>query len=451
MKGIKKHVNVAIIGGGIVGGAIAKVLAEYTDIPKIALFEMGDTIGNLNSKVTNNSGTLHDSSTEHYDHAKSEIVCPAVGITETYFTKHVGFDPNLYRKGPKLLLGVGDEECSAVENRYNTFLDLHPDMQLIDSAEIARREPNVMKGRNLKESVIAISNDGYTVDFGLLAQYFVKDAMATGKLVRYMNTRIMERQIARAGDVYTLTDSKGCLYTADVVIFATGAYGLIAAKTLDIGNHLGILPIGGNFYDSVTPLLNGKVYTVQNPKRPFAAVHGDAEMHNSSVTRFGPTAIVLPTLLDGDWSTVMDFLRVSVPTWDGVATLAGILADSEMLGYMAQNMSFQLPLVGKDLFTQLARKIIPSLQSSQLVFHKGRGVRHQLVDTIKRKLELGDTQVEGPNFLANIAPSPGASIALANALRDAKKTVGFFDGAFTFNTDKWECDYAPAKEEILFI
>jgi malate dehydrogenase (quinone) len=72
-----------------------------------------------------------------------------------------------------------------------------------------------------------------------------------------------------------------------------------------------------------------------------------------------------------------------------------------------------------------------------------------LVDTIKRKLELGDTQVEGPNMLANIAPSPGASIALANALRDAIKTVGFFKGAFTFNTDKWENDFASVKKQVL--
>jgi malate dehydrogenase (quinone) len=449
MNRIESHVNVAVVGGGIVGGALVKVLTEFTNIPKIAIFEMGGSIGNLNSNVRYNSGTLHDSSTEHYDHPKSEIVCPAVGITETYFTKHVGVDPNLYRKGPKLLLGVGEEECRVVTNRYNTFLDLHPHMQLIDGAEIARREPNVMKGRNPKESVIALSNDGYTVDFGLLAQYFVKDAVATGRLVRYMNTRIMERQITRIGDKYLLTDAKGFHYTADVVIFATGAYGLIAAKTLGLGQHLGILPIGGNFYDSILPLLAGKVYTVQNPKRPFAAVHGDAEMHNPNVTRFGPTAIVLPTLVDGDWSTVADFLRVSVPTWNGVATLTGILADPEMLGYMAQNMSFQLPVIGKELFTQSARKIIPTLQSSQLVFHKGRGVRHQLVDTIKRKLELGDTQVEGPNMLANIAPSPGASIALANALRDAIKTVGFFKGAFTFNTDKWENDFASVKKQVL--
>jgi malate dehydrogenase (quinone) len=319
MNRIESHVNVAVVGGGIVGGALVKVLTEFTNIPKIAIFEMGGSIGNLNSNVRYNSGTLHDSSTEHYDHPKSEIVCPAVGITETYFTKHVGVDPNLYRKGPKLLLGVGEEECRVVTNRYNTFLDLHPHMQLIDGAEIARREPNVMKGRNPKESVIALSNDGYTVDFGLLAQYFVKDAVATGRLVRYMNTRIMERQITRIGDKYLLTDAKGFHYTADVVIFATGAYGLIAAKTLGLGQHLGILPIGGNFYDSILPLLAGKVYTVQNPKRPFAAVHGDAEMHNPNVTRFGPTAIVLPTLVDGDWSTVADFLRVSVPTWNGVA------------------------------------------------------------------------------------------------------------------------------------
>ncbi|MEI8223872.1 MAG: FAD-dependent oxidoreductase [bacterium] len=449
MNRIERHVNVAVVGGGVVGGSLVNKLVRFTDIPTIALFEMGDTIGNLNSKVTNNSGTIHDGSTEHYKRDKVVKVKADTDITVTDLKKLIGVNPDMYRKGPKFLLGVGDEECDIVSTRSEEFSPFFPEMELIYGAEIARREPMVMKGRNPKENVVAISNPGYTIDFGLLAQWYVNDAVSTGRLLRYMNTRIMERQITRIGDKYLLTDSKGFQYTADVVIFATGAYSLIAAKALGLGQHLGILPIGGNFYDSIVPLLIGKVYTVQNPKRPFAAVHGDAEMHNPNITRFGPTAIVLPTLVDGDWSTVMDFLRVSVPTWDGVATLTGILADPEMLGYMAQNMSFQLPLIGKDLFTQSARKIIPSLQSSQLVFHKGRGLRPQLVDTIKRTLELGDTQVVGPNFLGNIAPSPGASIAPANALRDTKKVIEFFQGAYSFNTEKYEEYYGTEKQSAL--
>lgn len=188
-------------------------------------------------------------------------------------------------------------------------------------------------------------------------------------------------------------------------------------------------------------MIIGKAYTVQDPSRPNAAIHADAEMHNPSMTRMGPTALVLPILADGDWSTFADYLRVSVPTWKGAKTLASIVADPKMFAYMLHNMAYQLPVIGKELFAQSARKIIPTLKASQLEVHHGKGIRAQIVNTQTGKLELGDTQVVGENIICNNAPSPGASVALGNGLRDAKKVVEFFRGAYTFNTDKWESDY----------
>lgn len=443
----QRHFDVAIVGAGISGAATAKVVAQYTSTGSIALFEVASRPGQLNSNSKNNSQTLHDGSTEHYNFEKAAKVKKDTDLTATYIEKQN--DPRIFHFGPKLLLGVGDEEVITVTKRYNEFNQLYGTMELIRGAEIAKREPFIMKGRDSKESIVALSNDGYTIDFGLLAQAFVQDAMGTGKVTLFTNTQIKERELILSGNVYILTDQNGNQYTADVVVFATGAYSLLAAKTLGLADHLGILPIGGNFYDTTRQLLNGKVYTVQNPKRPFAAIHGDPEKANQAITRFGPTAIVLPTLVDGDWSTVVDFMRVSVPNWDGVTTLAGILADRDMLAYMAHNMAYQLPGIGKYLFMQSARKIIPTINYSDLVFHKGRGLRPQLVDTKNKKLELGDARVFGKRSIFNVAPSPGASVALANGYRDALKIVEFLDGSINFDKAKWDEDFAHVAQPEL--
>lgn len=444
----QKHFDVAIVGAGISGAATAKVVAQYTNTKSIALFETAKKAGMLNSNSRNNSQTLHDGSTEHYNFEKASKVKRDTDLTATYIEQRS--DERIFRFGPKLLLGVGEEEVITVTKRYTEFSSLYPTMELIRSVEIGKREPFIMKGRNPHEAIVALSNDGYTIDFGLLAQAFVQDAMDTGKVTFFSETRINEREIMQFnGGMYLLTDYSGNKYTADVVVFATGAYSLLAAKTLGLADHLGILPIGGNFYDTTRQLLNGKVYTVQNPKRPFAAIHGDPEKTNQSITRFGPTAIVLPTLVDGDWSTVADFMRVSVPNWDGVTTLAGILADPDMLAYMVHNMAYQLPLIGKYLFMQSARKIVPTIQYSDLVFHKGRGLRPQLVDTSKKKLELGDARVFGNCSIFNVAPSPGASVALANGFRDALKIVEFFEGSISFNQEKWDEDFAHLTQPEL--
>ncbi len=76
------------------------------------------------------------------------------------------------------------------------------------------------------------------------------------------------------------------------------------------GTDYGCLPMAGSFYMTTKKILNGKVYMVQHPKLPFAALHGDPDILANGFTRFGPTALALPKLerYHGN-STVVDFLR----------------------------------------------------------------------------------------------------------------------------------------------
>ena len=57
------------------------------------------------------------------------------------------------------------------------------------------------------------------------------------------------------------------------------------AKSLGYGKNLSVLSMAGSFY-TAPKVLNGKVYTIQMPKLPFAAIHGDPEVHNAEVTTF---------------------------------------------------------------------------------------------------------------------------------------------------------------------
>jgi malate dehydrogenase (quinone) len=59
MKHNSHHYDVVIIGGGASGTALLYTLAKYTNIPHIALIEKYDRPGQVNSKASNNSQTLH--------------------------------------------------------------------------------------------------------------------------------------------------------------------------------------------------------------------------------------------------------------------------------------------------------------------------------------------------------------------------------------------------------
>ena len=105
--------------------------------------------------------------------------------------------------------------------------------------------------------------------------------------------------------------NKGPIDTKFLVVSACG-YSLLIAHRLGFGRQFSCLPVAGSYYFG-PQLLKGKVYTVQNPVLPFAAVHGDPDMVFGRKTRFGPTALPLPVLERYRWSTMLGFLEVLKP------------------------------------------------------------------------------------------------------------------------------------------
>lgn len=441
--------DVVIVGGGITGTALAYVLSRYTPLRRIAIVEMAGKLGSVNTDPRNNSQTLHDGSIEtNYTPEKARKVSSETDLLVKYLNDWAPRD--CYSIGPKMVVGFGNAEVAELRQRFVDIQPIFNDLELLEREEIWYAEPKVIEGRDPNVPIVAIARDGYSIDFRRLSQSFVEQAAKSRKLSTFMKTRITNVcDLHEKG--YLLTDDQGNIFCADVVVFATGPHSLLFAKQLGYAKHLGLLPVAGSFFSAPKAnLLKGKVYTVQKPKLPFAAVHGDPEIFDHATTRFGPTAKVLPMLMRHRYDTVIDFFRVSVPSWAGIMTLVGILADPIMFTYMAKNLLYDLPIVGKWFFLQDARKIIPTLKYSDLVYNAGfGGIRPQIVNTETRTLEMGDAQVVGRNILFNVTPSPGASVCLANAYKDTKQICDMLGVAF--HAKSWEGDYAfhPDHAELV--
>jgi malate dehydrogenase (quinone) len=167
-------------------------------------------------------------------------------------------------------------------------------------------------------------------------------------------------------------------------------------------------------------VLNGKVYTVQNDKLPFAAIHGDPDLLVPDATRFGPTALILPELERYHLASVADFLRVARFDTALVRVLADMFVDRDIRRYILKNTLFELPVIRRHLFLREARKIVPGLRVEDLRFARGfGGLRPQLVDRRQKKLLLGEAKIDpGNGVIFNMTPSPGASSCLDNAMQD---------------------------------
>lgn len=141
------------------------------------------------------------------------------------------------------------------------------------------------------------------------------------------------------------------------------------------------------------------------------------------------------------YETFFDFLKLPLVSLRGIASLFKIIRQNKLVGYVAKNMVYDLPLIGKFFFLKEVRVIIPSMRYSDLKLRRGAGgIRPQIVDLPTGTLQMGDATIVGDNIIFNTTPSPGASICLGNAKRDAAELIKFGEGKYSFDVAAFEKD-----------
>ncbi|MBI1985039.1 MAG: FAD-dependent oxidoreductase [Parcubacteria group bacterium] len=416
--------DVVIVGGGVTGTALLYVLSLYSDIRNIALIEKNASVGEVNSHPLNNAQTSHDGGTEtNYPLEHALLVQKAAKLLRAYVEARK--TEGLFKKTHRMVLGVGEDETRDLrEERFPKFKPHYPDLHLAEKDELRVIEPNVVLGRDENEAICAmVSSEGYAVNYQRLSECFLEDVRVHNPYAKvFFNTKI--KHIRKENGVFTLETNTG-VYRASVVVCAAGAYSLLFAQELGYGMHLGILPVAGSFYSS-GPLLKGKVYRVQIEGMPFAAIHGDPDVLNQADTRFGPTTKPLPFMERHRPKTFFDYVKLPIVSLRGLWVLTKLLMNKKLLGYVFKNALYDLPVIGPYLFLREARVIVPTLTYQNLKLRKGAGgIRPQIVNLETGELEMGDKTLVGENCIFNTTPSPGASVCLANAHRDAKQVAAF--------------------------
>lgn len=429
----KTHIHdVIIIGGGVSGTALLYLLTKYSDVHDVMLFEKYNRIASVNSHGRNNSQTLHCGDIEtNYTIDKARQVQASANMVSRYVETLKNKDDIEY-KFSKMVIGVGDKEVAQLRARFEQFRPHYPKMELLERDDIEKIEPAVIEGR--KESIVALGivNDYTAVNFQALSESFVEQASAIKdkKTEIKLNTKVSS--IKKSPEGYAIKTNSGTHY-AKFVVVSSGGHSLLFAHRMGYGLEYSCLPMAGSFY--YTPdLLNGKVYTVQNDKLPFAAIHGDPDVLVPGKTRFGPTALALPLLERYNLKTCTEFLQVFRPDLDVIKSLWGLLKVSEIRNYLFKNILFEIPVIRRHLFLKDARKIVPKMKLSDLTFAKKTGgIRPVMIDKKNHCLHLGEAKLSpGNGLIFNMTPSPGATSCLGNAEKDLEIIADFL-GA---NVDK---------------
>ena len=429
---LEKHYEVVIIGGSISGCAAAYVLARYTDIKSIAIVEKYEGLSTLNSKATANSQTIHCGDIEtNYTFEKAKTVSKKAKMVVKYGLQH-GLAGKYMLEGQKMAIGVGDEECEKIKARCEEFKEIYPYLEFFDKEKIKAIEPRViagLSGGDRPENVVGMGvekGEYTTVDYGAFSTSFVQNAKNESDKTCdvYLNSQVTK--ITQTADKYYITTKNNLSLSCDFVLTDAGAHSLYLAHGMGCGLNFACFPVAGSFYMTKQKLLNGKVYMVQNPKLPFAALHGDPDIAAGGCTRFGPTAIVMPKLerYHGHIVSFLEFYKTLRLDKAVISAAFELLKDSDIRNYILRNFLFELPGISKNIFIKDVRKIVPSMQPDELYYAAGfGGVRPQVVDRKQKKLLLGEASVEDApaGSIFNMTPSPGATSCLGNAKRDVMK------------------------------
>ena len=450
---INKLFDTAIIGGGVAGCSLLFTIARYTDINNIILFEKYDEVSQLNSNPKANSQTLHVGDIEsNYTLEKAKKVKESSSMIKNYIENFQEINITGF-KSDKMLLAVGEDEIKELKARYTEFKELYPYLELWDEKFLATFEPKLLENR--KEPIMAMGARGQitTVDYKKLSESFIQKSLDTDKNIQ-MRYNEEVTKITREEDGYYKITSDTTNFRAKSIVVNAGAYSLLFAQDMGYGEEYATLPIGGSFFFTKEKLLNSKVYTMQNPKLPFAAIHADPDCTQNWNTRFGPTAFALPKLERYHSLHLKDLINALNIDKDVTQVYMNLFKDSTIRRYIFKNAIEEIPVIGKEVFVHDAQKVIPSLKVSDLTFAEGYGgMRPQIIDKKKHELLLGEAKISKNGIIFNMTPSPGATSSLAIAMQDTKAICQYLSKSFDLEKHQREIQMleknAPSSIEAI--
>jgi malate dehydrogenase (quinone) len=423
--------EVLIIGGGISGGTLLYNLALHSDVQSMCLIEKYDHLDPLNSNAQSNSQTLHCGDIEtNYSREKADHVRGGAEMMLQFVNNSSG-DETLKRNYGKMLLGVGEKEVAFVKARFEMISDLYPTLRTVDADAIAEIEPNValIDGKPREEPIFGLYNEiGWAIDYGRVTENCIAQAQGVEEKTVDVKLSTEATKITRTEHGFEVKVKHGDTLHCKFLVVSAGTYSLHLAQSMGKGKKFSVLPVSGSFYFA-PEVLKGKVYTVQNPKLPFAAIHGDPDMTKPNTTRFGPTALMLPVLERFNAKTAIGFFESFHFTKGTASALFHLMKDKDIRNFIYENIGYEVPIHGKKSFLKQVLKIVPSMQLDDLDFAEHTtGVRPQLIDEEKGELLMGAAKFsDGDGVIFNMTPSPGATSAFANAAEDLVTVTQYLD------------------------
>ncbi len=385
--------RIGVVGGGILGLAIARRLVQTQDGVELTVLEKEPRVGA--HQTGHNSGVAHAGVYYAPGSLKARLCRQGVGLLKEYCEqKSIRYD-----ECGKLIVATDARELERLDEiERRAHANGVPGLRRLDAGGMRQIEPHVQGLSALHSPFTAI------VDFPAVTLAYADDVRAAGGSVRlgFEVTRIV-----RTGGEVRVQSRSGEQLAFDRLVVCAGLHADRIARLLGQDREPAIIPFRGEYYRLVAArreLVRGLIYPVPDPAYPFLGVHFTRRVDGG--VDIGPNA-VLAFAREGyrrsDFSATDLFETLRSPGFRSLARRHWRMGVREMRGSLSRRA-----------FVAEARRFIPQLRVTD-VEPAPAGVRAQAVDPDGSLVDdFRITQLDGVVLVRN-APSPAATSSLAIA------------------------------------
>ena len=388
--------RVAVVGGGILGVAVAREILKRRPDAEVTLFEKEDRLAS--HQTGRNSGVVH-AGLYYEPGSKKAVLCRrGVGLLEEFCEQR---DIRRVACG-KVLVALDDAERARLDDieeraRANGVRGV----RIIGAGELRELEPHVRGVAALHSPSTSI------VNFAEVTRALAADATADGAEILLGHEAVGLRTSATEAVVTARSASGSTERAFDRMVVCGGLQSDRLAELAGDGPDPVIMPFRGEYY-ALKPerrnLVNGLVYPVPDPRYPFLGVHVTPRVDGEVL--IGPNAVLALAREGYTWGKISlpDVLEVArTPAFWRFARRHWRTGISEMYGSLS-----------KRRFMAAARAYVPELDDDDVVPGVA-GIRAQALESDGGLVDDFRISIRERVVLLRNAPSPAATSSLAIA------------------------------------
>lgn len=378
--------HVAVVGGGIVGLAVAERAARLGH--RVTVFEKERTWAK--HQTGHNSGVIH-AGPYYKPGSLKAMMCTAGNRSMSAFAEEHDIP---FQICGKLIVAVDEAELPRLKALHERSIANGVPVRMLTAAEAREYEPEVACVGALRvETTGIIDYTAVSERLAVLAADNGADLLLATAVRGIRNTMSGVRLEHDGGHV-----------EADVLINCAGLYSDRIARMAGLVPEARIIPFRGEYYE-LTPaasgLVRGLIYPVPDPALPFLGVHL-TRMIDGSV-HAGPNAVTALAREGYSWRDIR------------LAEAAGDLTYPGFLKMASRNIPLGIGEVWRSFsqrtFARSLARLVPAIGRGDIV-RAGAGVRAQAIGRDGRLVD--DFLIQRAEHQVHVlnAPSPAATSAL---------------------------------------